>query len=577
MHTLRTYFARASDSPPPTDLANVRTVAREEVGEEAKRIADWTAAARELFVRAKEGAKKRDIDFALPSPDFLADLAEAQKGRCAITGLRMLPRQPAESEGLPSDECWRRFAPSVDRIRSDGHYTRDNVQLTCVFVNVGKAEADDESFKRFLRGLAPDPTDEYSNDVSTILLRPPKREAPTRGDVVKRKREVALLQCDAKENGATEFLDFPFFISDGHEGLMRDFCEQDANAAIRVFAEALQHTKLVILDHGMLQNSQGVAVSKSRAKELLTSAGRKAAEELVRNGWRHGPLWAARGLQKISYDEKNLSLIFGTRGRIYGHAVNLKQRQRDQEGRNVNSSIADALSTEQPNVTRSFALLRRFEFEKDLTPFDRDKHLLNAMRMAASPTLVRNRIQAWRKLNKILPTMPWNRQPTDRGTGWFFSEVHTSEQVRAMIGVDGEYYLYGDGYGDFDDLWRWLFANDLARHTRWYHQKRTDDRTAPLWTLYGVPVSPRLAPSDLGTGRAGSWSSMHRPIIWITRVPTVASRDTPRDVIEKYTKLFRIGVRALLWRKRATERVYHPRNLLPLAENAECEPRFARE
>ncbi|KAK3253388.1 hypothetical protein CYMTET_37387 [Cymbomonas tetramitiformis] len=195
MHTLRTYFARASDSPPPTDLANVRTVAREE----AKYIADWTAAARELFVRAKEGAKNRDIDFALPSPDFLADLAEAQKGRCAITGLRMLPRQPAESEGLPSDECWRRFAPSVDRIRSDGHYTRDNVQLTCVFANVGKAEADDESFKRFLRGLAPDPTDEHSNVVETISLRPPKRRAPTRGDVVKRKREVALLQCDAKE------------------------------------------------------------------------------------------------------------------------------------------------------------------------------------------------------------------------------------------------------------------------------------------------------------------------------------------------------------------------------------------
>eukprot|EP00854_Cymbomonas_tetramitiformis_P000272 gene272-497_t len=156
MHTLRMYFGRASDSPPPTDLANVRTVAREE----SKRIADWTAAAQELFVRAKEGAKKRDIDFALPSPDFLADLAEAQKGRCAITGLRMLPRQPAESEGLPSDECWHRFAPSVDRIHSDGHYTRDNVQLTCVFANVAKAEADDDSFKRFLTQLAKDPTEE---------------------------------------------------------------------------------------------------------------------------------------------------------------------------------------------------------------------------------------------------------------------------------------------------------------------------------------------------------------------------------------------------------------------------------
>ncbi|KAK3253387.1 hypothetical protein CYMTET_37386 [Cymbomonas tetramitiformis] len=195
MHTLRTYFARASDSPPPTDLANVRTVAREE----AKYIADWTAAARELFARAKEGAKNRDIDFALPSPDFLADLAEAQKGRCAITGLRMLPRQPAESEGLPSDECWRRFAPSVDRIRSDGHYTRDNVQLTCVFANVGKAESDDDSFKRFLTGLAIDPTEKNQNAIEAPPLRPPKRKAATRGDVVKRKREVALLQCDAKE------------------------------------------------------------------------------------------------------------------------------------------------------------------------------------------------------------------------------------------------------------------------------------------------------------------------------------------------------------------------------------------
>eukprot|EP00854_Cymbomonas_tetramitiformis_P003721 gene3721-4661_t len=124
----------------------------------------------------------------------------------------MLPKEPAESEDLPSDECWRRFAPSIDRIRSDGHYTRDNVQLTCVFANVGKAEADDDSFKCFLTQLAKDPTDGHSDVAETTdrastrarvihgtVLRPPKRKAPTRGDVVKRKREVALLECDAKE------------------------------------------------------------------------------------------------------------------------------------------------------------------------------------------------------------------------------------------------------------------------------------------------------------------------------------------------------------------------------------------
>ncbi|KAK3289728.1 hypothetical protein CYMTET_2857 [Cymbomonas tetramitiformis] len=74
MHTLRTYFARTSDSSSGAipELENVRATAREE----AKRTADWNFAARDLFARVKEAAKKRDIDFALPSPDFLVDLAE---------------------------------------------------------------------------------------------------------------------------------------------------------------------------------------------------------------------------------------------------------------------------------------------------------------------------------------------------------------------------------------------------------------------------------------------------------------------------------------------------------------------
>ncbi|KAK3262161.1 hypothetical protein CYMTET_28962 [Cymbomonas tetramitiformis] len=226
-----------------------------------------------------------------------------------------------------------------------------------------------------------------------------------------------------------------------------------------------------------------------------------------------------------------------------------------------NTPIVDALSTVQPTVAHLYPLTQREDLAEVLVPFDRTKHLINIMRKVASPTLTRNRIKAWRALNNIKPAMQWNRPTSDRAAEWLRGEILYRERVNAMIGIDGDCYLYGDGYGHFYELWRWLFANDLARHTRWYYQKRTDDGTAPLWTIYGVPCSRTTAPIDWESKR-GAWYSMHRRIIWITRVPTFVR--TADDIIEMYTKLFRIGVRLMLWRKRATERVYHPRNLLPL-------------
>ncbi|KAK3242620.1 hypothetical protein CYMTET_47779 [Cymbomonas tetramitiformis] len=343
----------------------------------------------------------------------------------------------------------------------------------------------------------------------------------------------------------------------------------------RVYTEALSCAKMVILDHGMLQSSRGVAVSRFRAKELLARAGREAAEELVK---RNGPTWAVHGLRKIMYYEKEFRLTFVAK--VKRDSFTLYLQPSGKGCAETNASIVAALSTEQPTVACLYPITLREDFAEELVAFDRTKHLINVMRKVASPTLVRNRIKAWRKFNAITPTMEWNSRTTDRGAEWLRREVHTYEQVRAMIGIDGEYYLYGDGYGNFQDLWRWLFANDLARHTRWYYQKRTDDRTAPLVTNYGVPYSPSTAPINWESKR-GHWISMHRRIIWITRVPTVASVRTARAVIKMYIKLFRIGVCMMLWRKRATERVYHPRNLLPLVSvmsqtrHGECESIFA--
>ncbi|KAK3249159.1 hypothetical protein CYMTET_41422 [Cymbomonas tetramitiformis] len=321
---------------------------------------------------------------------------------------------------------------------------------------------------------------------------------------------------------------------------------EDHKTLLRVFAEALSRTKLVILDHGMLQNSQGVAVSRSRAKELLARAGREAAEELAK---RKGPTWAVCGFRKILYDETEFGLTFVTKGKSDNHVLHLKIQT--DECQATNSLIATALSTEQPTVTRSYAITQGKDSAKELVVFDTDKHLMDVMHMAASPNLVRKRIKAWRNFRGIIPTMPWNRRSTDSDVKWLRTEIHTTEQVRVMVGVDGEYYVYGDGeIGNFEELWRWLFANDLACHTRWYYQRGS----------CAVPFSPGTRPIDWIFMR-GNWSSMNGPIVWITRVPRLVSVNTGYGVIRMYIGLFRIGVCMMLWRKRATERVYHPRNL----------------
>ncbi|MEZ4234398.1 MAG: hypothetical protein R3B89_34810, partial [Polyangiaceae bacterium] len=40
---------------------------------------------------------------------------------------------------------------SLDRIDSDGHYERDNLQVVCRFVNKWKSNSKDEEFRRLLR------------------------------------------------------------------------------------------------------------------------------------------------------------------------------------------------------------------------------------------------------------------------------------------------------------------------------------------------------------------------------------------------------------------------------------------
>lgn len=75
---------------------------------------------------------------------LLQDLLEAQGDRCALSGL------PLQFRGSHDDD-W--MLCSLDRIDSNGHYERDNLQIVCRFINFWKSNMENDLFKRLLGTL----------------------------------------------------------------------------------------------------------------------------------------------------------------------------------------------------------------------------------------------------------------------------------------------------------------------------------------------------------------------------------------------------------------------------------------
>lgn len=72
---------------------------------------------------------------------FLDALLSEQDGLCAITDLRL---QYDGDDDDPEMLC------SLDRIDSNGHYERDNLQIVCRFINRWKSSGDDGEFRRLV-------------------------------------------------------------------------------------------------------------------------------------------------------------------------------------------------------------------------------------------------------------------------------------------------------------------------------------------------------------------------------------------------------------------------------------------
>lgn len=86
----------------------------------------------------------KNKDMLIPENElmpFLGALLAEQGYRCAITDL------PLQFDG---DEDDKEMLCSLDRIDSNGHYEKDNLQIVCRFVNRWKSSSHDYEFRRLL-------------------------------------------------------------------------------------------------------------------------------------------------------------------------------------------------------------------------------------------------------------------------------------------------------------------------------------------------------------------------------------------------------------------------------------------
>lgn len=74
--------------------------------------------------------------------DYVEKLIKEQDYLCAITSLRLQ---------YHGDEDDRAMLCSLDRIDSDGHYARENLQVVCQFINKWKSSGKDDEFRRLVK------------------------------------------------------------------------------------------------------------------------------------------------------------------------------------------------------------------------------------------------------------------------------------------------------------------------------------------------------------------------------------------------------------------------------------------
>ena len=110
---------------------------------EALELAALQRQATRLYHTTRSRSVQLEREFDLTAA-FLRQLLQQQGGRCALSGVPM-----QAGSRVPLHPC----QVSVDRIDSGRGYTRDNVQLVALCMNLGKGNTPDEQFRAVLRAM----------------------------------------------------------------------------------------------------------------------------------------------------------------------------------------------------------------------------------------------------------------------------------------------------------------------------------------------------------------------------------------------------------------------------------------
>lgn len=106
----------------------------------ARRAWDTAVNANGQVVERRVKAKDFKFKDAYELEAYIAELFKGQEGLCNISGLKL-----QFDDGDDPQLCC-----SLDRIDSNGHYERQNLQVVCRFINRWKSDGDDGEFRRLL-------------------------------------------------------------------------------------------------------------------------------------------------------------------------------------------------------------------------------------------------------------------------------------------------------------------------------------------------------------------------------------------------------------------------------------------
>lgn len=115
----------------------------------------------------KKATKGRTLEYNIDK-DYIIELYNKQKGKCAITEIEMTYN--AINEKNPKDSCHiiNKHNISIDRIDSSKGYTKDNVRLICAVINSIRFDSNDKDFYEICRKIA-SPKKEKVKNIDEII------------------------------------------------------------------------------------------------------------------------------------------------------------------------------------------------------------------------------------------------------------------------------------------------------------------------------------------------------------------------------------------------------------------------